>query len=165
MKISRTHKQVEIASSKKIMAADLESIGTTYYRISSDQILKAYSAKTEDPFIYYAIAEDGLAAINLDTLVGSQIVDDELYICQSDGQNIIVDNTEVDPFVALEEYGVEACENYIEDVDSKFILDTITIYEIDRKSIIAHLNDAAADALDREYDFTTLVRYYNEDIQ
>ena len=102
MKIRKTHSKTPVASSMKVMAADLQSIGTVYYRVLAAQIESAY--EDEDPFIYYAVLEDGLDAINLDTMVGSKVIDDELFICQSDGQEININGEMVDPFVALEDY-------------------------------------------------------------
>lgn len=162
MKIRKTHSKTPVASSMKVMAADLQSIGTVYYRVLAAQIESAY--EDEDPFIYYAVLEDGLDAINLDTMVGSKVIDDELFICQSDGQEININGEMVDPFVALEDYTPEDLEDYIEDVDQKFILDNITIYEINRKSILNNIDDAAKDALDRGYSFTNIVKYYDEDL-
>lgn len=167
MRISRKSLSQPVASSVKVMGATYESIGTTYYRMTLGQIQNAY--ESGDPFIYYAILEDGFDAINIDALPGSAIIDDELFYCVSDGKSIDIDGEEVDPFLALQEYDPNDesnnLEDYCEDVDDEFILSNINLFAINRTSIVSNLDEAAKDALDREYKFTDLIKYYNDDIQ
>ena len=79
----------------------------------------------------YVINEYGWDALDFKhNLFGSEIIDDVLYICKTDGYEIQINGEDVEPEFALEDYSVEELSAYIDDADDDIITNSITTYEL-----------------------------------
>ncbi len=105
--------------------------GTTFYSASADDIIEAYGDVTLNVWVRKAFIERGLDAIDYDSnLFGSKVIDDVLYICVTDGQDIEVDGELVNPEEALEIYTPDELSKYIRPATKEVIRRYITEYEI-----------------------------------
>lgn len=133
--------------------------GTTFYSASADDIIEAYGDVTLNVWVRKAFIERGLEAIDYDrNLFGSKVIDDVLYICVTDGQDIEVDGELVNPEEALEIYTPYELSEYIRPASKDIISRYITEYEI----IIPDFDNWAIDLLNDVYDFSKLVKDYQE---
>lgn len=123
MKLKRT-------SARAITAAT--SAGTTYYRATLQDVEDAIQNDTAaNIWILKSFQELGWDAIDFKQgLFGSQIIDDDLYICETDGRDINVDGDMIDPESALLDYDIRQLSAYVEDATDDIILRYITTYEI-----------------------------------
>lgn len=146
MKVSHTH---------PIGAMDTGS-GTTYYKVTESDLVEAVEGG--NIWLSYIIESKGFDAIDIDSLYGSNIIDGELYICDTDGQDIYVDGEPVDPESALFDYAeeLELLSDYIVDASLKDIYDRISLYEI--KPIYLNLETTAIELLAANYTFEEVVR-------
>ena len=108
--------------------------GTKFYKITEDQIVD-YFSKSKDPskiFILSALDLYGWRAFTIDKMYGSQVFDNELYLCVTDNEPIVIDGREVDPESALttEGYKPEDIENYIAEVDEGILNKYFTEYDL-----------------------------------
>ena len=104
--------------------------GTIYYRVTEDA-LKDVLDKSDNFIFRYLVNTKGLNCFDLeDNLLGSMIIDNDLYICQTDGKDISVADTEVDPYDALDMYSIEELSDYIVDADEDIIKSKLTEYEL-----------------------------------
>lgn len=130
-------------------------IGTTYYRVTLDDIESVMQDSTDaNIWILKSFQELGWDAIDFEhNLFGSQVIDDVLYICNTDGRDIDVRGEKVDPEIALEDYNLSELSDYIEDADDETVLKYITPYEIKTPKF----NNWASELLKDGYRFTDLV--------
>lgn len=119
---------------KKVYGADrneARKAGTTYYTITKDALRKAFDGDSENVWLKAAIESDGFGAIDLDkNLFGSKVIGDTLYLCITDGRDIMVDGIAVDPEEALDEYTPEQLSDFVAHATDKLIRRYITPYEI-----------------------------------
>lgn len=148
MKLRRT-----IKGNTLITAAT--QVGTTYYQITLDDVKNAMKDNNDaNIWILKSFEELGWDAIDFDhNLFGSQIIDNVLYLCVTDGRNIEVGGGLVDPEAALEDYDVSELSAYVQEADEDTILKYITQYEIETPNF----NKWAEDLLSDGYKFTDLV--------
>ncbi len=130
-------------------------LGTTYYRVTLNDIESVMQDSTDaNIWILKSFQELGWDAIDFEhNLFGSQVIDDVLYICNTDGRDIDVGGEKVDPEIALDDYNLSELSDYIEDADDETILKYITSYEIKTPKF----NNWAAELLKAGYKFTDLV--------
>lgn len=129
--------------------------GTTFYTITEDQLLKHYD-KAENLIVRNVVSDEGFKAFDLDSMYGSKIIDDTLYLCVTDGMEITVNGNEVDPEFALEDYSISDLSKYIKEGDDTIINRYVSEYEL--KDI--DLNKVAIDILDGgAVTFTDVVKY------
>lgn len=123
MKLKRT-------SARAITAAT--SAGTTYYRATLQDVEDAIQNDTAaNIWILKSFQELGWDAIDFKhRLFGSQIIDNDLYICETDGRDINVNGDMIDPESALLDYDIRQLSAYVEDATDDIILRYITTYEI-----------------------------------
>lgn len=115
----------------KITSAKKFDHGTTFYKITEEMLNDSFSMSDDNIFMVEELATYGIGAINEKELpLGSAVIDDVLYICNTDGKDIDVNGAEIFPEDAIEEVGIESLEDYIEDADEKTIKHYITTYEI-----------------------------------
>lgn len=142
-----------ITTSSAITAA--RYVGATFYYTDLDNAREVLKNNDLNIFAQYWLDQYGWEAINLkDNLFGSQIIDDLLYICVTDGSDIKINGKAVDPESALEKYGVEACSAYIEPAPDDIITRYISEYEID----ITDFEEAAMELLKDGYSFEELYK-------
>lgn len=119
---------------KKITAAESSghSTGTTYYSATLDKIIKAYEGYNKNIWVWNAFKRYGFYAIDFDhNLYGSAVVDDTLYICVTNGQDIEVNGEYIDPEDAFDKYTPEDLADYIKPATDKIIERYITEIEIE----------------------------------
>lgn len=127
MKISRNKSEYN-ASMVSVQAA--KNAGTTYYRIPLDKAVQALKNKKCNLFLAYELQRSGWSAIKIDEFFGSKCIDDTLYFCVTDGQDINVGSQMLDPESALRKIHLEHLKPYIKDADDDFISKHITEYEL-----------------------------------
>lgn len=116
-------------NSKSITAATQS--GTTFYKCTLDQVIEALKKADSNIWLQYVINEYGWDALDFKhNLFGSEIIDDVLYICKTDGYEIQINGEDVEPEFALEDYSVEELSAYIDDADDDIITNSITTYEL-----------------------------------
>lgn len=137
-----------------------ESFGTTFYRITEDQ-LKDFYDTNKNVVLRYIVEKLGFNAFTIDNMWGSYYdeADDTFYYCKTDGKEIIVDGEEVDPEFALEEFGPEDLGEYIQDGTDTEIKSFFTEYEL---SDNIDINDIAYDLISDGYDFTQVLEEMNK---
>lgn len=130
------------------------SIGTTYYTASLDDVISAMRSQGGNIWIYASFKKLGWDAIDFaHNLYGSQVIDNVLYLCITDGHDIDVNGESVNPEEALEDYDVSELSAYIQPADADIIRKYITQYEIKTPDF-----NNWADDLISDYYFTDLVR-------
>lgn len=135
-----------------IKAAEENTSRTTFYRATLTDVVNA-TAEDGNLWVAYALFIYGWGAINFKShLFGSKVIDDVLYICDTDGRDILVDNETVEPEMVLEEYSIEDLEFYIKDATPAVINRFITSYEIKTPDF----NKWAPDLLKQGYTFIEL---------
>lgn len=153
MKIIRTSKSTN--SIRKIVAA--EGIGTTYYKATIDDVVDAIRDGS-NLFVYYAMLALGFESIDLDhNLFGSYIDGNTIYLCDTDGEDIEVNGQMFDPEDAMEEFGPEALESYIQDATPEIIRRFITPYELK-----FDIDEGAYWLMKDGFGFTEIVKAYED---
>lgn len=133
--------------------------GTTFYKATVDDIIKAYSDKNTNVWIKALFKDIGFDAINFEKgLYGSKVIDDALYICETDGHMVDVDNYKYDPEEMLEDISLADIEDMIQDATPDIIRRHITEYEV----YMPDFDKLAIDLLKDGESFSELVRYYQE---
>lgn len=133
--------------------------GTTFYKATVDDIIDAYSENKSNIWIKAMFEDIGFDAINFDNgLYGSKIIDDVLYICETDGHMVNVDNSKYDPEKLLDEVDITDIEDMVKEADSDIIHRYITEYEV----FLPDFDKLAIDLLKSGDSFSELVRYYQE---
>ena len=132
--------------------------GTTYYKITLEEAIDAY--KYENSIVFGALTLYGWEAIDVHRyLIGSDIVDDVLYLCVTDGIDIEIDDDWsetglIDPEEALAAVGPEVLQNYIEPATPEVILKHLSPYDLADN---IDLDEIALRLLKDGYTFTTIV--------
>ena len=144
---------------KNIMAARYSAqSGTSFYEISLDDAISVFRSNNNNAWIYKSLLEYGWDCIDFQhNLFGSKVIDNTLYLCVTDGQEILVQDDFVDPETALNLYDLSELEDYIESADSDIITYYITEYEIDEPQF----DKWAESLLKSGYTFTKLVSDYD----
>lgn len=142
---------------KRVAAANTEDQriqGTTFYQASEEDIERYYH-NSDNCIIEYLIHSQGLEAFDLDSMYGSAIIDDMLYVCVTDGDYIAVgDDLEVNPEEALETYDLEDLQSYIRPITNAIIRRYVSQYEMEFPDI----DDLALEMLEKDYSFTQIVK-------
>ena len=113
-----------------IMAA--EQGGTVYYHATDDELSSLLESGGANTWIFEAINFNRLEdIINLDAgLYGSKIIDDEIYLCVTDGHDINVNGENVDPESALDQYDIDELAAYIQPMTEEIAVRYITEQEM-----------------------------------
>lgn len=105
--------------------------GTVFYRVDKD-LLKKLADESDNTIFQFLVKEYSFNAFDFKkNLFGSGIVNNVLYVCNTDGSDILVNGDEVDPESALEDYNIEELEGYIQDIDVDDLSKYLTYYELD----------------------------------
>lgn len=148
---------------KSITAAGNGGIGTTWYRVTPLQFSEFIENRESNLFIMYAANTEYFDALNLSQMFGSAVYDEDLYICESDGQPIVVgSDPDVDPETAFEIYTAEDLEAYIQDATEKILLKYITYREFDIDVLSDIQTNAAIEALQGGISLEDVIKAYNE---
>lgn len=131
------------------------SVGTTYYKASIDELIDALKTSDGNIWVINMLEYKGWDAIDFDNnLFGSKVIGDDLYLCETDGQDIQINGQLVDPEKALDEYDVSELSAYIKPADSKKLTNSITGYEVK----ITDVDDTAIDLLKVGNSFIDVVK-------
>lgn len=162
MQLDRFELPHDIAESTRIphrYIQGAESIGTTFYSADLKTVQEVLKSNHLNLFAQYSIDEYGWDAIDFKhNLFGSEVIDDILYICVTDGQDINIEGKSVDPESALTEYDVSSCEDYIQEATDDIILKHITVYEV----IVDDIDTAALELLKQGESFEDLMEAAQE---
>lgn len=135
-------------------AGSQKNSGTTFYKVSLPDLIDMLRKLDANIIMIGALEMDGWSCIDFEkNLFGSAVIDDDLYLCKTNGKDIIVNGEEVDPEYALEEYTLEELSDYIADATPEDIRLEITPYEVTNFDI----EDVALDQLQAGVSFRTLV--------
>lgn len=134
-------------------------LGTTFYQVSLKELQDFLKDSDANMWMQKAFEEDGFDAIEFKyNLFGSQVIDGFLYLCITDGYDIVVNGKEVDPETALDYYNPETeLSDYVKPATEDIILNNITEYEL--KPI--DFDRWAAELLE-DYSFVDLVNAAKE---
>ena len=146
---------------RKINAAatPAKNSGTTFYATTAEDIIKAYDDNSSNIWVRQAFIEEGLDAIDYDNnLFGSVVIGDTLYICVTDGKEIEVNGTLVDPETALTDYTPDDLSEYTKNASADIIKRYITEYEIKSPDF----DKWAIDMLNDGVSFSDLVADYED---
>ncbi len=132
-----------------------QQIGTVFYRISEDDIDNVLDYSKNNLFLVEAFKMYGLNAFDIRRLWGSIIDGDYLYLCKTDGQEIQIGDELVDPEEALEEYGVESCQEYIQPANDSIIRQNLSEYELSKD---IDVEDLAINLLQNGYSLNDIFR-------
>lgn len=155
MKVHKsTHRPITAAS----------GIGTTWYRVTPDQFRKFIEDREDNLFVKYTALTNQFDCLNLSQMFGSAIYDDELFICETDGQPIVVGpDADVDPETAFESYTPEDLHAYIEDAKTETLIKYITYREILPDLLKDEQNAAVISALESgDYVIKDVIDDYND---
>lgn len=149
MKILKTHQHKTIINSAT-------SAGTVYYQTELSDAIDALESADGNVFVINELQKHGWKAIDLKhNLFGSAVIDDKLYICNTDGKDILVeDGTLADPENALFEYDTDMLSAYIKLATPDVITKSITGYEVN----ISDIDSSALDLLKQGVSFVDLIK-------
>lgn len=135
-------------------------MGTTFYKITYDAIVDAY--EDYNIVVWQALKDYGWDAFDISKyLYGSQMFDDVLYVCDTDGVDIEVDdagdfgdNGLLNPEEALAAVGPESLQEYIKVPSDDEIRKLVTPYDL---SDGYDLDEIATQLLAQGYTFNEIV--------
>lgn len=156
--------KIHKSSHEPITAAESGGLGTTWYRVTGEQFRDFIEDREDNLFVKYTALYNGFESLNLTQMFGSAVVDDELFICETDGQPIVVGgDADVDPETALENYTPEELEAYIEDAKEQTLTKYITYREFKPDLLEDDQNNAAIEALQSgDYSLKDVIDDYNQ---
>ena len=138
---------------------DARKAGTTFYAVPKSNLEQAFDKDDVNVWLKAEIEADGFDAIDFDNnLFGSKVIGDTLYICVTDGRDIIIDGKAVDPEEALDEYTPEQLSDFTSIATDKLIRRYITEYEV----YTPDFDDMAVDLLRAGTSFERLADDYEE---
>ena len=105
--------------------------GTRFYHVTLKEILKHFSKKKENCWLWYVFNELGLEALNLDdNLFGSFVSGDDLYVCVTDNKPVRVKGRKISPEYIADTFEVEDLQDYISEATDYIIHRYITEHEV-----------------------------------
>ena len=136
-------------------------MGTTFYKITYDAIVDAY--EDYNIVVWQALKNYGWDAFDISKyLYGSQMFDDVLYVCDTDGVDIEVEdagefgeNGMINPEEALAAVGPESLQEYIKVPDDDEIRKLVTPYDLNEGGL--DLDEIATQLLQQGYSFNEIV--------
>lgn len=137
----------------KYIKANMDS-ETTFYKITLNDLKQAFS--NENAWLLASINNLGFRAIDIDSLIGSRVIDNVLYLCVTNGVDIDVNGKQADPEDALFQYNLDDLSEYVEDATEDIILANIDEYNMKPPNY----DSLASDLISDGYTFTELVDYY-----
>lgn len=154
--------KIHMSTRKPVTAAS--GIGTTWYRVTLKQFKDYFEDKEDNLFVKYTAVTNQFDCLDLSQMFGSAVYDDELFICVTDGQPLLIGtDTEVDPETAFDYYTPEELHAYIEDASQDILLQHLTYREILPKLLLDEQSEAAISALEsKDYNVKDIIEDYNE---
>jgi len=143
---------------RTVLGADIqeaEQIGTTFYIITEDALKSVYE-NDSNIVMKYLVNEGGFNAFDLSHLYGSEMIGDDFVLCVTDGYGINILGEEVDPELALEDFGFNTLyeAGYVVEADDTIIKRYLSKYEI---SPSVDIDDAAIELLNAGHHLYQIV--------
>lgn len=143
---------------RMIAAAQPATSGTTFYKITEDQFTKYYS-NSDNSIMQYLSESQGFNLIDIDQLYGSEIIDNVLYLCVTDGYDITVgDAADIDPEKALSQFDLDELSEYIKPATDTEIGKYLTPYEL----MFPDIDNIAQSMFEDDYTFTDILKAAQE---
>lgn len=128
---------------------------TVFYEITLDQLLDYY--ESDSNFVVTAIINQyEFDAFDLSLMYGSAVIEDALYVCVTDGEDIVIDGYKADPEDALEEYDLDELEAFIEPATDEIIKRYASPYEFNLSKI--DVDEIAAELLQSGYPLVDIIK-------
>ena len=140
---------------KRLIYAAKDLITTTFYRITKGDILNKTVIKDNIWARYIIQNYDLEEVLDLEYLNGSAVIDDCLYICDSDYSDIEVNGKSVNPDEALDLFTLDELSDYISFDPPENIVRRVTLKEIFWKGL--NIKEIAKELLNK-YEFSELAR-------
>ena len=125
--------------------------GTTFYRVSLNDVIDHFSKKSENAFILKSFEKLGWGALNFHKhLYDSFICDDDLFICVTDGKKIRYNDKFISPDKLPGNIDLNALESYIASGNDAIIHRYITPYELKQPEFTKWSSELEADGYTKE---------------
>ena len=146
----------EVTKMRASIYANIEdyNYGTAFYSVTEDQ-LQNYYDNEENIIIRYLVNEYGFEAFDIERLYGSAIIDDVLYICDTNGEEILVGGQSINPEDALENFTLDELSTYVIPADDSIIKRYLSEYELAEFD----LDDVAYDLIDGTTTFSDVAKW------
>lgn len=142
-------------NSKILPVTAASSYGTKFYKVTIEDVIDALKQSNGNIWVIHMLESEGWDAIDFENnLFGSRVIDDELFICETDGQDIQVNGRSVDPEKALDIYSISELSAYIQPADVNKITSSITGYEIK----LSDVDNVAVELIQSGHSFTDVVK-------
>ena len=138
----------------KVKITSAESQNTAFYRVTLQDAIDIIQRAEGNVFIIWSLTTRGWNGLDIDSMFGSYVDGDTLYICVTDGEDLYVDGESIYPEEALKRYGPDKLSEYIQDADTEVITRYITPYELNTDF---DLETAVIDILNENYSFQRVV--------
>lgn len=136
------------------------SSDTVFYRVTLEDVIDALEKDKANIWLIAALKEYGWECLNDKVyLWGCKVIDDDLYLCHTDSQDMVIDGRTISPEDALDELSLEDLSDYIEDGDDDIILQYISSYELDLED---HIEDVAKLLLEEGNSFADIVEAFED---
>ena len=125
--------------------------GTTFYRVTFDDVIKHFNKKSENIFILKSFEELGWKALDFHKhLYDSFICDNDLYICVTDGKKIRYNDKFMTADKLPNDIDLEELEPYIAEGNDQIIHRYITPYELKEPKFTKWSKELEAEGYDPE---------------
>lgn len=127
------------------------NVDTVFYKTTVNDVKKYL--KKENIWLKMVFDLYEWNCININDMLGSKIIDNVLYICESDFAVFEIDGEDVDPVSMLSDFDIDEIQDFIEPVTTDILKQRLTHYEFKIKDI----NEIAFDLIVSGYDFKEIV--------
>ena len=125
--------------------------GTTFYRVTLDEVIDHFSDKSENVFILKSFEELGWDALDFHKhLYDSFICEDDLYICVTDGKQIRYNDKFISVDKLPKDIDLDELSKYIANANDPIIHRYITPYEIKTPPFTKWSKELEAEGYDKE---------------
>lgn len=139
---------------KRYIRADVKPAmtkGTTFYRLTLDDIIEHFSKESENAFILKSFQELGWKALNFHkNLYDSFICDDDLYICVTDGKKIRYNDKFISTDKLPKDIDLDKLDRYIAEGNDQIIHRYITPYELKTPKFTEWSKELEAEGYEKE---------------
>ena len=127
---------------------------TVFYKVTLASAINALI--DQNIWLYCSFIYDEFNCLDIDNMYGSKVIDSTLYLCVTDGEDILVKGASTNPEDALEKYSIEDLSSYIEDATPEIIRNYIDEYAIKKPQY----DKWVPIILSNGYKFTDIVNDY-----
>lgn len=125
--------------------------GTTFYRITLDDVIKHFSKKSENAFMMKSFEELGWKALDFHKhLYDSFICEDDLFLCVTDGKKIRYNDKFISPDKLPKDVDLDELDSYIAIGTDAVIHRYITPYEVKQPKFTEWAKELEAEGYTKE---------------